>query len=293
MAERRMFSKSIIDSDVFLDMPPTTQLLYFHLAMRADDDGFINNPKKIQRMLGCSDDDLRLLIFKKLIIPFESGVVVVTHWKMHNYIQRDRYKETVYKEEKSTLTVENGIYVSTLDTNCIQTVSEMDTQVRLGKVSIGKDSIELFDETENVSNISEKKEEKNKKENDKPKKEKPIRHQYGEYKNVLLSDDELKKLKVEFPDDYQDRIEKLSEYIASTGKKYSNFLATIRNWAKREQGHNKNNKLIQQAEQMDTKIETPTKKPTAEEIQEKEKYDKLIKQMLKDMQEGQNERLKQ
>ena len=111
MAERRMFAKTIIDSDAFLDMPANTQLLYFHLSMRADDDGFINNPKKIQRMVGCSDDDIKLLIAKKFIIPFESGIVVIKHWKIHNYIAKDRYTETKYKDEKNMLMLdENNAY---------------------------------------------------------------------------------------------------------------------------------------------------------------------------------------
>lgn len=134
MAERRMFAKTIIDSDAFLDMPLSTQALYFHLSMRADDDGFINNPKKIQRMVGGGDDDLKLLIAKRFIIPFESGIVVIKHWKIHNYIQKDRYKPTIYQEEKATLNLkENKAY-----TECIQNVSEVKTQVRLGK-----DSLEL------------------------------------------------------------------------------------------------------------------------------------------------------
>ena len=99
MAERRMFAKTIIDSDMFLDMPLSTQALYFHLSMRADDDGFINNPRKIQRMIGAADDDLKVLVMKRFILPFDSGVVVIKHWKIHNYIRNDRYKETVYKEE--------------------------------------------------------------------------------------------------------------------------------------------------------------------------------------------------
>ena len=137
MAERRMFAKTIIDSDIFLDMPLSTQALYFHLSMRADDDGFINNPKKIQRMIGCSDDDIKLLIAKNFLIPFESGVVVIKHWKIHNYIQKDRYKETLYQQEKAML-IENNSSGYSLDTKCIQDVSKLDTQVRLGK-----DSIEL------------------------------------------------------------------------------------------------------------------------------------------------------
>lgn len=139
MAERRMFAKTIIDSDAFIDMPLSTQALYFHLSMRADDDGFINNPKKIQRMIGASDDDIKVLIAKRFIIPFESGIVVIKHWKIHNYIQNDRYKETVYLEEKAQLALKtNNAY--TLDTGCIQDVSKLDTQVRLGKESIGKDN---------------------------------------------------------------------------------------------------------------------------------------------------------
>ena len=141
MAERRMFAKTIIDSDMFLDMPLSTQALYFHLSMRADDDGFINNPRKIQRMIGASDDDLKVLVMKRFILPFDSGVVVIKHWKIHNYIRNDRYKETVYQEEKAQLELkENGAYTE-LSTTGIpdgiptdnQCVSNMETQVRLGK----------------------------------------------------------------------------------------------------------------------------------------------------------------
>ena len=153
MAERRMFAKTIIDSDAFLDMPLSTQALYFHLSMRADDDGFINNPKKIQRMIGASDDDLKLLIAKNFIIPFESGIVVIKHWKIHNYIQNDRYKETVYKDEKAMLEVKkNNAYTLCgntcihdgymVDTECIQDGYSLETQDRLGKdsIEIGKGS---------------------------------------------------------------------------------------------------------------------------------------------------------
>ena len=140
MAERRMFAKTIIDSDAFLDMPLSSQALYFHLSMRADDDGFINNPKKIQRMIGAADDDLKLLLAKRFLIAFESGVVVIKHWKIHNYIQKDRYRPTIYQEEKQMLAEkENKAY-----TECIQDVSNMDTKCtrRLGKDRLGKESIE-------------------------------------------------------------------------------------------------------------------------------------------------------
>lgn len=140
MAERRMFAKTIIDSDAFLDMPQSTQLLYFHLSMRADDDGFINNPKAIMRNCKCCEEDLLVLANKKFIIPFESGVVVIKHWKIHNYIAKDRYKETKYKDEKSMLALdENNSY-----TTCIQVVDELETQDRLGKDRLGKVSIEGY-----------------------------------------------------------------------------------------------------------------------------------------------------
>lgn len=140
MAERRMFSKTIIDSDFFIDMPLSAQSLYFHLSMRADDDGFINNPKKIQKMIGASDDDLKLLLAKRFLIPFESGIVVIKHWKIHNYIQKDRYKETIYTDEKQKLLTKKNKEYELLEpiAECIQNVSKMDTQVRLGKVRLGK-----------------------------------------------------------------------------------------------------------------------------------------------------------
>lgn len=125
MAERRMFAKQIVSSDAFLDMPLSAQALYFHLGMGADDDGFVNNPKKIQRMIGASDDDIKLLLIKHFVIMFESGLIVVKHWKINNYIPKDRYHETNYQEEKSLLeTKENRAYAlkDGSYTSCIQAV---------------------------------------------------------------------------------------------------------------------------------------------------------------------------
>ena len=111
MAERRMFTQKIIDSDAFLDMSLSAQALYFHLNMRADDDGFINNPKKIMRIINASDDDLKLLITKRFVLCFESGVIVIKHWRMHNAIRKDRYHPTQYTEEFESLGLkENGAY---------------------------------------------------------------------------------------------------------------------------------------------------------------------------------------
>ena len=145
MAERRMFAKTIIDSDAFLDMPMSAQLLYFHLAMRADDDGFINKPKSIMRMTGCKDDDIKLLFAKKFLIPFESGVVVIKHWKIHNYIRKDTYTETKYKDEKATLEMDENNAYRLAEPAPLQirdeSVTSPSTQVRLGKDRLGKDSV--------------------------------------------------------------------------------------------------------------------------------------------------------
>ena len=159
MAERRMFAKTIIDSDAFLDMSLSTQALYFHLSMRADDEGFVNNPKKIQRMIGCGDDEMKMLIAKKFIIPFESGVCVIKHWRIHNYIQKDRFKETVYQEEKQHLELkENKAYTyieNPMDTICIQDVSKMDSQYSIGKDSIDKVNSSSDEKYKEIYNIYE------------------------------------------------------------------------------------------------------------------------------------------
>ena len=142
MAERRMMAKSIIKSDQFLDMPATTQNLYFHMLLDADDDGFINAPKSIMRIVGAKEDDMKLLIAKQFVIGFGSGVIVIKHWKIHNYIQSDRYKPSLQPERALLDITTNKEYalntndVSNMDTECIQDVSV--GKVRLGKASIGK-----------------------------------------------------------------------------------------------------------------------------------------------------------
>lgn len=151
MAERRMFTQKIVDSDAFLDMPLSTQALYFHLNMRADDDGFVNNPKKIQRMIGASEDDLKLLIAKRFLLAFENGVVVIKHWRMHNLLRKDRYSPTQYQEQKEELVLkENGAYTEKVEIPAIPEPdnqmattwqpddNQMATQDRIGKDSIGK-----------------------------------------------------------------------------------------------------------------------------------------------------------
>ena len=163
MAERRMMAKSIIETDMFLDMPTSCQCLYFHLLLRADDDGFISNPKSIVRTLSASADDLKLLIAKQYLISFESGVVVIKDWKIHNYIRNDRYKASnvperellnIRKDKAYTLKEDDGVPMidygiptdNQMDTNGIPTVSI--GKDRLGKDRLGKDRLDIEGECE-------------------------------------------------------------------------------------------------------------------------------------------------
>lgn len=222
MAERRMFAKSIIDSDAFLDMPLSTQALYFHLSMRADDEGFISNPKKIMRMIGSSQNEFDILIAKRYLLAFDSGIVVIKHWRIHNYIQKDRYKETLYIEEKQLLAIkENKSYTDTMDTECIQ--DGYAGKVRLGKVSQDKDNIE-----EDIKERKPKKETKNK---------------YGEYKHVLLTKTEYNKL----IDDWNESevlrmIKDLDEGIELKGYKYKSHNLALRKWKSNETKKETNSK---------------------------------------------------
>ena len=216
MAERRMFTKKITNSDAFIDMPLSTQALYFHLNMEADDDGFNSSPKKIQRMIGASDDDLKLLFAKNFVIPFESGVVVIKHWKLHNYIQNDRYKETVYLEEKRQLeTKENKVY-TLMDTICIQ-------DGYTGKDSIDKNSI-----------VEERKEKK-----------KATKHKYGEYQHVLLTDKEYSSLERDYgSSNTQTIIKFLDEYLEMKGTKYKSHYMVIKKWGAKAALENRNKETL-------------------------------------------------
>ena len=247
MAQRRMFSKKIVETDFFMEMSPTSKLLYFYLNMSADDDGFVGNPKTIKLISGATDDDLKILIAKQFIIPFDSGVIVIKDWKIHNYIRNDRYNETQYLEEKKQLIItENGTYSKVGIPDDIPTVSTGKDRLGKDRLELGKDRVrdrvrerqelESAHAPENLPlEIAENKNNKNN-ENDfnNSDNKKPTRHKYGIYKNVLLTDEDMEKLKSEFPDDWQNRIERLSEYIASSGKTYKNHLATIRVWAKKD-----------------------------------------------------------
>ena len=150
MANKRIFSKQIVDSDAFLDMPQSSQLLYFHLSMRADDEGFVGNPKKIMRMIGTGEDDLKVLLAKRFILGFESGVVVIKHWLIHNSIRMDRFNPTAYQEEKKQLFIkDNRSYTldqeqrdKLLATRWQPNGNQMEPQVKLSKVKLSKDKEE-------------------------------------------------------------------------------------------------------------------------------------------------------
>lgn len=224
MAEKRMFAKAIIDSDLFLEMPQTSQNLYFHLAMRADDDGFVNNPKSIIRLTGCREDDIKLLIAKDFVIPFESGVVVIKHWRIHNYIRRDTYHETTFQDEKKALTVsESGEYQVGCNNHVTEpsrTRNEAVTKSsrRLDKIRL--DKIRLGEGEESPTPSPSKAEAK---------------HKHGEYEKVKLTDKELQKLIADYGEaNITEYIRRLDEYIAMKGDKYKSHNATLRNWLNRD-----------------------------------------------------------
>jgi len=145
MAIRRMLSKKIIDTDAFMDMPLSSQALYMHMVLNADDDGFIGNPKKVVRSVGCMNDDIKILLAKRFILDFDSGVIVIKHWKIHNLIRLDRYTETTYLQEKGLLIEnKNKSYTEVNKGQIIDVIpsdNQMEPQVRLGKVSLVKSSL--------------------------------------------------------------------------------------------------------------------------------------------------------
>jgi len=141
MADRRCVAKTIVLSDAFLDMPYSSRCLYFTLLLSADDDGFVNNPKSLMRITGSTNDDMNILLAKKFVLIFESGVIVIKHWRIHNTIQKDRYVETKYKDEKAQLTLDDNKAYKQMDTTCIQPVYKVETQVNLIKDNLIKDKL--------------------------------------------------------------------------------------------------------------------------------------------------------
>ena len=208
MAERRMFAKTITEDDNFMALSASAQALYLHLSMSADDDGFSNKVSISMFRAHASVQDLEALLEKRYIYQFDNGVIVIKHWRMCNALRKDRYTPTVFQEELKRLNIkQNGAYSmgegDWLPDGC-QTVAVCPPQDSLVKDSLVKD-----------------------------KEEKPHRYKYGEYSNVLLTDEEILKLSNEVPN-HREIIEDLSNYMASTGKSYKPHYATVRNWARKE-----------------------------------------------------------
>lgn len=239
MAQKRMFTMKIVDSDAFLDMPLSSQCLYFHLNMRADDDGFVGNTKRIMRMIGASEDDLKILLAKRFLILFEDNVVVIKHWWLHNTLVKDRYHETTYTDEKAQLFIkENKAYTlnqkealkicnqndNKMLTECIQ-----DVNADLG-LGLDKD----LDKDINL-NLDKKQ-----------------KHKNGIYQNVLLTDSELMKLcETLGPDKAKAVIDNFSELKEMKGYKYKSDYLALKKWGidayeKRNQTSPKQNKNVKQ-----------------------------------------------
>lgn len=166
MAKRRMFSLDVVDSDAFMELPLSAQALYFHLGMRADDDGFVSNARRIQKLISAQDDDMKLLLFKRFVLACSGGIFVIKHWRLHNYVKNDRYKPTLYQEQKAALfTKKNGVYTdhpipadelpapssgclppgNATEPDVFQNGSILEPQVRVGKgrLELGEDRLEL------------------------------------------------------------------------------------------------------------------------------------------------------
>lgn len=256
MANKRMFNVTVLDSDAFLDMPLSAQALYFHLNLRADDDGFIGNPKRIQRLVGASEDDLKLLIAKAFLIVFENGVVVVKHWRMHNAIRKDRYTITNYTDELKRLGMkENKSY--TLNQNemierCIPCGNQMATNGLPSVIQTVATDIDIGLDIDKDIDI------------DLSKPKKPTKHKYGEYHHVLLDDNQYERLKKLYGDSLDEHIRILDEYIETSGKKYKNHSIVIQKWVhERYLKDHRNNKHVQ----LDSKFYAQESNQTQEEIE--------------------------
>lgn len=231
MADRRMFAKTIVTSDAFLDMPASARCLYFMLGLFADDDGFVNAPKAIMRQTGSTTDDLRILIAKRFILTFESEVIVIKHWRIHNLIQKDRYKETTYLEEKALLTLdENKAYteaVSNLDTNCIQDASIPLTQVSIGKLS--KDKVSVVEGSIDTATTTTAKTVENSVENSEDRRLKPFG---GIGKGVVyLSDEQMEDLLIRLSiDEFNLYVARLADFIIDKQAKIKCHYDTILKW---------------------------------------------------------------
>lgn len=214
-----MFSKEITESDWFVDMPLSSQALYFHLWMWADDDWFVS-PQRVLRTINANKNDLDLLLWKWFCIIFEDWVVVITHWKRNNDLKKDRYKPTIYQESYKRLLLEDGCYA--MSPKCIQNVSKMDTQYSIDKYSIVEITPSLIcDEAKEIEQDKTQTWQNEKK------------LSFGSFWNIKLLPAELEKLKTQFSD-RENKIENLSLAIESKWYKYKSHYATILAWSRKD-----------------------------------------------------------
>ena len=220
-----MFDKRVTDSDKFIDLPNSSKALYFMAGMEADDKGFFQ-PRRLQKLCGFTDDDFKILIAKSFFIAFESGVMVVTDWNKNNWLDSRRVTETEYIDELNMLNLINNKYelANATESKCLANAKPMLRENSIEENSIEENSIE----ENSIYNIADKKSKK-------------VKHKYGDYGNVYFTDEQYEKLKKEFPDDYEKRIQNVDDYVQSTGKKYKDYLATIRTWARRDKQKKTNN----------------------------------------------------
>ena len=245
MAEKRMFSSNVIDSDAFLDMSPTARLLYYDMGMRADDDGFIDSPKKIMRIIGASDSDLKELIDNGFVLRFESGVIVIRHWYVNNRVRRDTYHETIYTEEKSMLLLEkNNVYQLRNDsvTDTLQTRDEIGSQNRVDKSRLEKDRLgkDRLDESCACESLSE-----NLAESGQPSQESPVVYfptKFGEQPIYQKDVDDLTRL-FNGSVDVRNEILSCKAYYSDKPESVSSWQSVVKVWINRTINFNNSTKF--------------------------------------------------
>ena len=247
MANKRMFTMKIVDSDAFLEMPLSTQCLYFHLNMRADDDGFVDKTNRIMRLIGANENDLDVLKAKRFVLEFESGVIVIKHWRMHNTLSKQRYHETVYLDEKHQLKIKQNMaysleggnpiddsrLIEMFDGKVIDLVSETDRRTSGEQVENADLDLDL-----DIDIDLKYKEKEIYKEKEKPveNKEKPKKRIYGRYKHVKLTDEEASRLVKEYGKSFIEKmITTVDEYCELHGKTYKNYNLAIRTFIRNDQ----------------------------------------------------------
>ena len=247
MASKRMFDRAIVEQDSFFDLPMEAKALYFLLGIEADDEGFVN-PRKVLRLYGGNDDSVRILALKGFVIPFDSGIIVITDWKRNNYLDKKRVKPTIYLQEKAQITYDEGSEKYVFN-KCSKNVKQM-----LQENRIEENRIDIIEPVGSVSVKENKK-------------------KFGKFQRVKLTEKEYEKLIKEFGEDFiKKQIEKLDEYVESNNNKnkYSNFNLVIRK-AIREKWY----EVTKVPEWFDKKIES--QEPNEETRKAFDEMDELLK----------------